>query len=209
MISRLKNHPDASRNPAQDAGLSAEDAGRYRHILDNMEEAYFEVDLKGNFRFCNGNVLRDLGYSREELYGMDYKQVMDDESSEKVYAAYHRLFLTGSPIEKIEYSLIRKNREKILVEASVTLLRNGQGKPIGFRSIGRNISGRKQAEEDLLRSERKYRKILDSMEESYFEADLKGNVDFYNHRVLLDLGYSEEEFQGINFRRLMDLTGKF
>lgn len=36
---------------------------RYRDILDNIEESYFEVDLKGNLQFFNDSVIRHMGYT--------------------------------------------------------------------------------------------------------------------------------------------------
>jgi PAS domain S-box-containing protein len=40
---------------------------KYKSILENIQEGYFEVDLAGNFTFFNDAVCRDLGYSKEEL----------------------------------------------------------------------------------------------------------------------------------------------
>jgi len=40
---------------------------RYWTILDEMEDAYFEVDIAGNYTFVNDSVCHHLGYTREEL----------------------------------------------------------------------------------------------------------------------------------------------
>ena len=45
----------------------AADAGRYRNIIESIEESYFEVDLKGHLQFFNARVMLDLGYSEEEI----------------------------------------------------------------------------------------------------------------------------------------------
>ena len=58
---------------------------RYRTILDSIEEAYFEVDIAGNFTFFNDSLCRILGYSKEELMGMNNRDYMPPESSEKIY----------------------------------------------------------------------------------------------------------------------------
>ena len=57
---------------------------------------------------------------------------------------------------------------------------------------------------DIKKSEERYRNILDTIEESYFEVDLKGNLQFYNDTLLKDLGYTSSEIKGINFRELVD-----
>ena len=60
------------RKRAEDALKKSED--KYRSILENIEEGYFEVDLNGNFTFFNDSLCRLLGYSREELMGMNNRQ---------------------------------------------------------------------------------------------------------------------------------------
>ena len=49
----LKSAHDRISKVLAAAENSAKNAERYRHILDNIEEGYFEVDLKGNLLFFN------------------------------------------------------------------------------------------------------------------------------------------------------------
>jgi PAS domain S-box-containing protein len=61
----------------------------------------------------------------------------------------------------------------------------------------------------LRKSEEKYRTILHSIEEGYFEVDLAGNLTFFNDAFVRWSGYSKEELMGINSRRYTDEeTGK-
>ncbi|HWO01394.1 MAG TPA: methyl-accepting chemotaxis protein [Blastocatellia bacterium] len=63
---------------------------------------------------------------------------------------------------------------------------------------------RKRAEEALRRSEEKYRTILESIEDGYYEVDLGGNLTFFNDPVCKLHGYSAEELKGMNNREYMD-----
>jgi len=65
------------------------------------------------------------------------------------------------------------------------------------------IAERKQAEEALRESEQKYRTILESIEESYFEVDIAGNFTFFNDSLSKSLGYSNDELMGMNNRDYM------
>ena len=173
---------------------------RYRSILDNMEEAYYEVGLEGNFTFFNSTAAKNLGYSNEEMMGMNFRRFVDAENANKVFEAYHKVFLTGDAIKGFDWEFINKNGKKMGVEASVALQRDTQGNPVGFRGVVRDVSTRKQAEEALRKSEEKYRTILESIEESYFELDLKGNYTFFNDFLCKINGYSREELVGMNYR---------
>ena len=59
---------------------------KYRTILENIKEGYFEVDLAGNFTFFNDSLCQILGYSKEELMGMNYRQYTDKEYCKKTFS---------------------------------------------------------------------------------------------------------------------------
>jgi PAS domain S-box-containing protein len=121
---------------------------RYRSILDNIEDGYFEVDLAGNFTFFNDSLLRELGYSQEEMMGMNNRQYMDKETVKRVYQAFNRVYTTGESYKAYDWELTRKDGSKIIHESSISLMRDAQGERIGFRGVTRNITGKKKAEEE-------------------------------------------------------------
>ncbi len=176
------------------------DAGRYKRIIDSLEESYFEVDLKGHLLFFNGTAMRELGYTQKELFSLHFHHLMDKANAQKVYEVFHSVFVTGWPVKGFDWEILKKNGEILDVESSVALLLDDGGKPVGFRGIVRDISSRKQAERALLQSEEKYRNILENMEDIYLETDLKGNYIFFNDSFCRVLGYSREELQNINYR---------
>lgn len=63
---------------------------------------------------------------------------------------------------------------------------------------------RKRGEEALRRSEEKYRTILESIEDGYYEVDLGGNLTFFNDPVCKLHGYSADELKGMNNRHYME-----
>jgi PAS domain S-box-containing protein len=173
---------------------------KYRSVLERMDEAYSEVDLAGNFTFFNEALCRHLGYSREELLGMNYKVYTTPDNVKKVFQAYNQVYLTGEPIKILAIKEIRKDEKQMVAEISVSPIRNESGEIIGFRELSRDITERLQMEADLRRSEEKYRSILDTTEESYYEVDLAGNFTFFNEPLRRGLGYTKEELIGMNYR---------
>ncbi len=63
-----------------------------------------------------------------------------------------------------------------------------------------------RSEQALIESEEKYRTILDSIEDGYFEVDMAGSLTFFNDSLSRILGYSRSELTGLNFRAFMDET---
>jgi len=116
---------------------------RYRTILESIEDGYYEVDLAGNFVFFNDAICRILGYSREELTGLNNRRYMSDETARAVYEAYNGVYRTGKPNKVFGYELIRKGGKIRIVEVSISLIRNANGKPEGFRGIARDMTDRR------------------------------------------------------------------
>jgi len=192
----------AEREEAEKALRKGEE--RYKSILENLQDGYFEVDLAGNFTFVNSVVCRRLGYSRDELIGMNNRQYTDEATAQKTYHLYNRVYRTGEPVRSFEEEIIGKDGTKEVYELSVSLVRDPEGKPIGFRGISRDITERKRAEKALRESEEKYRTILESIQDGYFEVDLAGNITFGNDALCRILGYTKEELIGMNNRQFED-----
>lgn len=178
----------------------AQGAERYRHILDNIEESYFEVDLKGNLLFFNDTVLRDLGYTADEISGINFKNLTDEANAKKVYEVFHHVFQTGKPIKGFDWEIIKKNGETINVEASVALLRDEADRPVGFRGVVRDVSRRIRTQRDLRQSNERYQTLLDITTEGYLEEDLTGRITFANDAACRLMGYSREQLLGMSYR---------
>ncbi|MGD0280484.1 MAG: PAS domain S-box protein, partial [Smithella sp.] len=177
---------------------------KYRTILENMQEAYYELDLAGNFTFVNNTVCRHMGYSKDELIGMNYRHYTDKEDLQRVFQAYSKVYLTGEPFEDFAWHIIKKDGTKMYIEGSASLRKDSSGKPIGFKGIDHDITDRKKAEEELRQSEEKYRTILENIEDGYYEVDLAGNFTFFNDSFCRILGYSKQEMLGMNDRQYAD-----
>ncbi|MDD4357868.1 MAG: PAS domain S-box protein, partial [Smithellaceae bacterium] len=199
----LKNAGQRMTGIHEELARLRKDSKRYRNILDSMQESYYEVDFKGNLLFFNDAVIRELGYTEEDLLGINFQKLVDEAKAKKIYDIFHQVFLTGQTVKSFDWEILKKNKEKLDVEASVALLRDANDKPIGFHGVVRDISQRTQAKKDLMQSEAKYRNILENMEEYYLETDLRGNFIFFNDTLCRMLGYTREELQNINYRRII------
>jgi PAS domain S-box-containing protein len=143
------------RNRAEEALRRSEE--RYRTILEDIQEGYFEVDLAGNFTFVNDAECINLGYSREELIGMSNRQCTDEKSAKKLYQVFNGIYRTGEPVKGYDLEFIKKDGTKVFSEISVSLMRDSEGKPIGFRGTSRDVTERKRMEEALKKSEEELR----------------------------------------------------
>jgi len=120
---------------------------RYREILTNIEDGYIELDLAGNFIFFNPTLCKYSGFTEEELFGMNNRIIMDEQQAKIAFETFNEIYRTGRPCFVQDWEFIRKGGQIRFFEASINLMRNSRGQPIGFRCFGRDTTDRKLAEE--------------------------------------------------------------
>jgi len=126
---------------------------KYRSILESIEEGCFELDLEGNFTFFNDPLCRILGYSRQEMEGMNIDRFTTDDTRKKIARIFEQLIDTGEPVNSADFDAVRKNGRFVALEFSASPITNSEGQPIGFRGVLRDVSERKRTEEERLKLE--------------------------------------------------------
>jgi PAS domain S-box-containing protein len=176
---------------------------KHRSILENIEEGYFEVDLAGNFTFFNASTAKIIGYSRDELMGTNNRQYTDEENAKKLYQTFNKVYVTGKTHKGFDWEFIRKDGSKGYIEASVSLRKDSEGQPIGFRGIIRDVSERKQTEKSVLQSEKRFRALFNSISDLIYTHDLKGRFISLNPAMEKLFGYEHDELIGTKASDIM------
>jgi PAS domain S-box-containing protein len=167
---------------------------KYRTILDNIEDGYFEVDLKGNFTFFNDSVSRLIGYSPSALEGMNNREYMDAKNAKKVFQTFNSVYETGKPSKGFDWEITTVDGSIRQVDASVSLITDKEGNRIGFRGIVRDMTHRKQAEKKLKESEEKYKQLVNHAPAGIYEVDFNtGKLVSVNDVMCEYTGYTKNE----------------
>jgi PAS domain S-box-containing protein len=162
---------------------------KYWTVLEDMEEGYYEVDLAGNWTFFNDTFCNSLGYSKEELTGVNYRAVTFEEDADTVFKIFEEAYRTGEIAKDFSFRAVCKDGSIRLIEASAFPVRNEDGNIIGFRGIGRDITEQKKAEEALRESEERYRFLVELSPEAIFVSS-GGKHVFANSAAVKLLGAS-------------------
>lgn len=126
---------------------------KYRTILASIHEGYYEVDLKGDLVFFNQALCRITGYTSQEMTGLNNRAYMGQATARHVYRTFNRVLQTDEIVESLELDFIRKDGGHRFVEVSVALRKDAKGNPVGFRGMARDVTARKQAQDNLLKKQ--------------------------------------------------------
>jgi two-component system sensor histidine kinase/response regulator len=128
------------RKRAQAALLASEE--RYRSMVEDMHDAYYEMDLRGNLTFFNDALCRLHRRSREQLIGRNNREYMDAEQQKQIVSFYKRVHATGEPMSGLVWKRTLPNDGDRWFENSVSLIIDAAGAPVGFRGFSREITQR-------------------------------------------------------------------
>jgi two-component system, cell cycle sensor histidine kinase and response regulator CckA len=157
---------------------------RYRDLFENASDLISTADLDGRMTAFNEAFVHALGYSRPELFGMHLDRLLSPESRDQVLSAREQK-LAGAGATLYESELLAKDGRRIQVEIASRLILE-DGVPVGTEAICRDISERKQLEEQLRQAQR-----LEAI------GRLAGGVahDFNNLLTVIS-GYAETLLEG-------------
>ncbi|MEM7034048.1 MAG: PAS domain S-box protein [Chloroflexota bacterium] len=149
---RVTSLRDITYRVEAEAALRASEE-KYRTVLDSIEDAYYEVDLAGNFTFFNDALTDLLGYPTEQLLGMNNRDYADPENAEKLYRGFNRVYQGEETFTHVHWQGIRQDGTKRYVETSVSLRTDASNQPVGFRGLSRDVTERWQVEQALRENE--------------------------------------------------------
>jgi PAS domain S-box-containing protein len=128
---------------------------KYRNILENIEEGYFELDIAGNLTFFNKSLCKITGRSAGELMGLNYKNYSDPDTADKMFYIFNQIVQTGKPTGIVDFEITINDGRPLTIDLSATPIKSSDGQIIGFRGLMRDVSERKKAEKERQMLEKK------------------------------------------------------
>ena len=164
-------------------------------VIEEMSSPMMVIDTRGRMTDMNTAAVRLLGTVRDDAIGSPADRVLADHPSVLALAqaapGNHREIVIG------------EGPERQFFDAAVDDLRTGSGAVIGRLVLLQNITGRKQAEEALRESEKKYRTIIENMQDLFYRTDLDGTITMISPSGAALTGYdSPEDMIGVPIQDL-------
>jgi two-component system, cell cycle sensor histidine kinase and response regulator CckA len=120
----------------------------YRELYEKANDAIYTHDLRGNFTSMNEAGERFLGYSHQELWGMNMAQLLHPEDVEAAQQMVARKLEGDLTNSVYEVRVRRRDGQYLTAEISSTLIYQ-EGHPVGVQGIARDMTERKRMEEQI------------------------------------------------------------
>ena len=181
----------------------------FRALSDQSSDIIVLLNREGIITYENPAVEKILGFKIEDRIGARGFEHLHPDDFKLVADTYDILFSDiNAPVQRSDIRFRHIDGSWRTFEAVASNLIHDnviEGVIINLR----DITERKKIEEALHQSEEKYRTLLESVQEGYFELDLAGNFTFFNDALCRIYNYAKEELMGMNYRHYTDTqTGK-
>jgi PAS domain S-box-containing protein len=207
------SHDDAASNaavpraphvssPAHPAGGAAHKTPQlHRRLVDSVRDyAIFALDRTGHVLTWNAGAHRFKGWAAEEIIGRHFSTfyLPEDVASGRPERLLHRAEHEGSAED--EGWRQRKDGSRFWANVIITALYDETGALVGFAKVTRDLTEKRAAEEELRRSEERFRLLVQSVQDyAIFMLDPDGNVATWNEGASRIKGYTAQEIVGRHF----------
>ena len=125
------------------------DKDRYRSLVENTVDWFWEVDAKGTYTYSSPRVKDLLGYEPEEIVGKTPFDLMPPEEAERVGVEFAAIVGEQRSFERLENANHHKDGHLVIMETSGMPFFDDQGNLAGYRGIDRDITERKREQWEL------------------------------------------------------------
>ncbi len=169
---------------------------KHRTVLENMEDAYYEMDFAGHLTFFSDSLCTMLGYSKKELTGIHVSKYIDQKTIKRTDKIFAKIIKTKKP-QILQYDVTRKDGAARYHETTAALVLDKNGKALGFRGVSRDLTQRletmkalNKAKKDAEMASQAKSEFLANMSHE-IRTPMNGVLGMYN--LLFDTDMTDEQ----------------
>lgn len=166
----------------------------FRDAFEHSPIGMVLVSTSGRFLKVNQSICDMLGYTHHELMDMDFQQITHPEDLDADLEMMHQTLRKERKAYQMEKRYFTRSGEVIWIMLNVSLVLNQDGEPQYFVSQIKNITERKNAENALRESERRWIFASEGSGGGIWDLDLRAQTIFHSQQCLRMIGMDNEGF---------------
>jgi len=184
------------RRKAEDRLRKSEE--KFRSLVETSPDMIWEVNLEGTVLYASPKVKDIMGYAPELLIGKSVGDFIPEQARPRFGQIMQEFTASTASIAPIEFPGVHRDGHPVFLEIRVARITGPDGKTIGFRGTGRDITERRKAEDLLKKSEEKFRSLVETSPDMVWEIDREGRILYISPKVTDFMGYAPEDLVGKN-----------
>jgi PAS domain S-box-containing protein len=174
---------------------------RFKLLVESVREyAIFMLDPTGHVLTWNAGAERFKGYRAEDIIGQHFSRFYPPEALARGLPEHELQVASKTGAFEDEGWRVRKDGSLFWANVVITAMRDAQGELVGFAKVTRDLTQRRAQEEDLRRSEERFRLLVEGVPEyAIFMLDPNGQVSTWNSGAERIKGYTADEIIGQHF----------
>lgn len=172
---------------------------KFRDLFEHSLDLIYVNDFKGNFLDANDITLLTLGYERNEIPDISFKDLVDEKNLKKAFEVTKEIYTKGKQSKRSEYKIKTKGGTHVYVETYGIPLKR-EGEIYAILGIATNITDRKKAAKNLKKSEGIFKAI-------YKEGPIPAYTwqKLENDFVLIDFNIAAEKISQGNVKNFIGI----
>ncbi len=174
---------------------------RFRLLVESVRDyAIFMLSPSGHVLTWNAGAERFKGYKAHEIIGQHFSRFYPPEALASGLPEHELKVATATGVFEDEGWRVRKDGSLFWANVVITAVRNAQGELVGFAKVTRDLTERRGHEEELRRSEERFRLLVEGVADyAIFMLDPNGQVATWNAGAARIKGYTADEIIGRHF----------
>ena len=192
---RLKDAPlsvafftDITERKRLDAALSSSEK-RYRTLVETADDFIMEINPRGVILYASPGFYTVTGYNPADILGRTPFDLMDPPYAMRTKRFFEEKARNREKILGCQEAIVCKDGSSLTLETNASPFFDSDGKLLGYCAASRNITHLKKTEDALRESERRYRNLVETIDEYIAEADATGKCTYASPKVYDFIGY--------------------
>lgn len=173
-----------------------------RQVIDAIPQEIWSGPADGSIDFCNARWRSELGLTLEDIEGDGWQRMLHPDDRERIVNAWHDSVANGTPYEQLERHRLADGQYRWFLCRGVPL-RDEQGRVVRWFGTNTDVENQKQAENNLRRSEQRWRAVFDNARVGVALMDASMHFVAVNAAWKKMIGHSTAELRSMTCMELI------